>query len=160
MNTKAVKTLGAFVRVQGGIYVAGFAVVEDDVLVREDRFPAPPDEDLPRQLAELHAHASDMIGHHQVEAVALKESEIQGGTRNASIARRAEGAVLAAAGETRELLVTTWLGASMWRPAGFARRPTNAEVIAALADQLQPPPASEETRQASAAARVAILSRI
>jgi hypothetical protein len=101
-----------------------------------------------------------MIGHHQVEAVALKESEIQGGTRNASIARRAEGAVLAAAGETRELRVTTWLGASMWRPAGFARRPTNAEVIAALADQLQPPPASEETRQASAAARAAILARI
>src|SRR5947208_579923 len=100
MNTTAMKTLGAFVRVQGGIYVAGFAVVQDNALVREDRFPAPPDEDLPRQLAELYAHASDMIEHYEVEAVALKESEIQGGTRNASIARRGEGAVLAAAGAT------------------------------------------------------------
>jgi Holliday junction resolvasome RuvABC endonuclease subunit len=159
MNTTVVKTLGVFVRVQGGVYVAGFAVVEDNALIREDRFPAPPDEDPTRQLAELHAHTKDTIEHHQVEAVALKESEIRGGTREASIARRAEGAVLAAAGETRELPVTTWLGASMWRHAGFDQRPSNTEVIAALADLLQPLPTSDETRQAAAAARTAILAR-
>ena len=39
MNATAVKTLGVFVRVQGGVYVAGFAVVEDNLLIREDRFP-------------------------------------------------------------------------------------------------------------------------
>jgi len=154
----AVKTLGAFIRVQGGVYVAGFAVVEDNALVREDRFPAPPDEDLPRQLAELHSHARDLIEHYEIGAVALKESEIQGGTRNASIARRAEGAVLAAAGKSRDLEVTTWLGASMSRHAGFAKRPSNAEVIAALADSVEPTPTSEETRQAAAAARASILA--
>ena len=154
------KTLGVFIRVQGGAYVAGFAVVEDDVLLREERFAAPPDEDAPRQLADLYRHTRDTIADFEVEAVALKESEIQGGGRNASIARRAEGAVLAAAGEARELEVTTWLGAGMWRPAGFDRRPSNAEVIAALADTLQPPPTSDETRQAGAAARAATLARL
>lgn len=153
------KTLGVFIRVQGGAYVAGFAVVEDDILVREERFPAPPDEDAPRQLADLYQQTRDMIDDFTIEAVALKESEIQGGGRNSAIARRAEGAVLGAAGETRDLEVTTWLGAGMWRPAGFARRPTNAEVIAALADTLQPAPTLDETRQAGAAARAATLAR-
>lgn len=154
----AVKTLGAFLRMRSGMYIAGFAVVEDNTLVREDRFPAPPDEDLARQLSELHAHTRDLIEHYTVEAVALKESEIQGGTRNASIARRAEGAVLAAAGKSRDLEITTWLGASMSRHAGFATRPSNAEVIAALAGSIESGPTSEETRQAVAAARAAILA--
>jgi hypothetical protein len=154
-----VRTLGVFIRVQGGAYVAGFAIVEDDTLVREERFPAPPDEDTARQFADLYRHTRDTVADLHVQAVALKESEIQGGGRNASIARRAEGAVLAAAGEIRELEVTTWLGARMWRHAGFQRRPPNVEVVAALADALQPPPTTDEARQAAAAARAAILAR-
>jgi hypothetical protein len=153
-----VKTLGVFVRIQNGAYVAGFAVVDDATLVHEERFTAPPDEDLSRQLAELYAHARDTITHYDVETVALKESEIRGGTREASIARRAEGAILAAAGRTRELTVSTWLGASMSRYAGFTKRPSNAEVISALAANVQPAPGSDETQQAAAAARAAILA--
>ncbi len=151
-------TLGVFVRVQNGAYVAGFAVVDGETLVHEERFTAPPDEDLSRQLAELHGHASDLIEHYGIDAVAVKESEIRGGTREASIARRAEGAVLAAAGAIRDLTVTTWLGASMWRHAGFTSRPSNAEVVAALAESLEPAPTSDETTQAGAAARTAILT--
>jgi hypothetical protein len=158
VNTTSVKTLGVFVRIQNRAYVAGFAVVEDVTLVHEERFTAPPDEDLARQLAELYAHAGDTIKHYDVDAVALKESEIRGGTREASIARRAEGAILAAAGGTRELGVSTWLGASMSRYAGFSKRPSNAEVISALAASVQPTPGSDETQQAAAAARAAILS--
>lgn len=153
------RTLGVFIRIQGGAYVAGFALVEDDRLLRDDRFPAPPDEDAPRQLGELYKHARDSIAQLGVVAVALKESEIQGGGRNATIAHRAEGAVLAAAGEARDLEITTWLGSRMWRPAGFTRRPSNAEVIEALCAQLHQAPASDETKQAAAAARAATLAR-
>jgi hypothetical protein len=154
-----VKTLGVFIRIQGGAYVAGFALVEDDRLLRDDRFPAPPDEDGPRQYGELYKHTRDSIAQLGVEALALKESEIQGGGRNATIAHRAEGAVLAAAGEIRDLEVTTWLGSRKWRPAGFNKRPTNVEVVAALWSQLNQEPASEETKQAAAAARAATLAQ-
>jgi hypothetical protein len=154
-----VKTLGVFIRIQGGAYVAGFALVEDDRLLRDDRFPAPPDEDAPRQFAELYKHTRDSITQFAVESVALKESEIQGGGRNATIAHRAEGAALAAAGEIRNLEVTLWLGSRMWRPAGFTKRPSNIEVIAALWGQLDQEPASDETKQAAAAARAGILVR-
>lgn len=153
------KTLGVFIRIQNGAYLAGFALVEDDRLLRDDRFPAPPDEDAPRQFAELYRHTRDSIAQLGVGAVALKESEIQGGTTNATIARRGEGAVLAAAGEIRDLEVSTWLGSRMWRPAGLARRPTNAEVVSELCRQLDEVPQSDETRQAAAAARAAILTR-
>jgi hypothetical protein len=154
-----VKTLGVFIRIQSGAYVAGFALVEDDRLLRDDRFPAPPDEDAPRQLGELYKHARDSIAQLGVEAVAIKESEIQGGGRNATAAHRAEGAVLAAAGEVRDLEVTTWLGSRMWKPAGFTKRPSNVEVVEALCAQLDQRPASDETAQAAAAARAAILAR-
>ena len=153
------KTLGVFIRIQGGAYVAGFALVEDDRLLRDDRFPAPPDEDDPRQYGELYKHTRDSIAQLGVEALALKESEIQGGGRNATIAHRAEGAVLAAAGEIRDLEVTMWLGSRMWRPAGFSKRPTNVEVVAAFWGQLDQEPASEETKQAAAAARAATLAQ-
>jgi hypothetical protein len=153
-----VKTLGVFVRVQNGAYVAGFVVIENDSLLHQERFTAPPDEDLARQLADLHSHARDVIAHYEVGAVALKESEIRGGTREASIARRAEGTILAAAGTVRELRVSTWVGASMSPHAGFPRRRPNVEVVAALVEPLQPAPTSDEARQAAAAARVAILA--
>jgi Holliday junction resolvasome RuvABC endonuclease subunit len=158
VNNTAMKVLGVFVRIQNGAYVAGFAVVEGETLVHEERFVAPPDEDLSRQLAELYTHARDIINHYDVAAVALKESEIRGGTREASTARRAEGAILSAAGTTRELPVSAWLGASMSRHAGFTKRPSNAEVISTLAATVQPRPASDDTQQATAAARAAILS--
>jgi hypothetical protein len=154
-----VKTLGVFIRIQGGSFVAGFALLEGDRLLRDDRFPAPPDEDAPRQLDELYRHARDSIAQLGAQAVAVKESEIQGGGRNATIAHRAEGAVLAAAGEVRDLEVTTWLGSRMWSPAGFTRRPSNAEVVEALCAQLDQQPGSDETAQAAAAARAAILTR-
>lgn len=153
------KTLGVFVRIQEGAYVAGFALVDGDRLLADDRFPAPPDEDAPRQFWELYRHTRDAIAQLGAEAVALKDSEIQGGGRNAKIAHRAEGAVLAGAGEIRDLEVTTWLGARMWRPAGFTSRPTNAEIIAALCGHLDQQPGSAETQQAAAAARAANLTR-
>jgi hypothetical protein len=154
-----VKTLGVFVRIQDGAYVAGFALVDEDRLLSDDRFPAPPDEDAARQLWELYRHTRDAIAQLGAEAIALKDSEIQGGGRNAKIAHRAEGAVLAATGEIRDLEVTTWLGARMWRPAGFTSRPTNAESIAILCGQLDQQPGSAETQQAAAAARAANLTR-
>ena len=153
-----VKTLGVFVRVQGGAYLAGFAVIEDDVLLAEDRFPAPPDEDLPRQLAELYTHTRDVVAHHGVGAVALKESEIQAAPAG-TVARRAEGAVLAAVGEVRDLLETRWLRVRMLSVAGLDRHASSAEVAAALSAPLTPQPTTDETRQASAAARAAILTR-
>jgi hypothetical protein len=155
-----VKTLGVFVRIQDGAYVAGFALVDGERLLSDDRFPAPPDEDAPRQLWELYRHTRDAIAQLEAEAVAVKDSEIQGGGKNAKLARRAEGAVLAAIGEIRELEVTTWIGARMWKPAGFAARPSsNAEIIATLCGQLDQQPGSAETKQAAAAARAANLTR-
>ena len=153
------KTLGVFIRIQSSAYVAGFALVEDDRLLRDDRFPAPPDEDAPRQFRELYKHTRDLIEQLSVKAVALKESEIQGGGKNATLAHRAEGAVLAAAGEVRELTVSTWLGSKMWRLAGFSDRPSNVKVIEVLCAQLDHVPASNETKQAAAAARAAILKK-
>jgi hypothetical protein len=159
-KTKQVKTLGVFVRIQNGAYVAGFAVVDGDRLLSDDRFPAPPDEDETRQLWELYRHTRDAIAQLGAEAVALKDSEIQGGGRNAKLAHRAEGALLAATGEIRELEVTTWLGVRMWKPAGFGARPgSNAEIFAALCAQLDQQPASTETQQAAAAARAANITR-
>lgn len=153
------KTLGVFVRIQSGAYVAGFALVDDDRLLSDDRFAAPQDEDEPRQLWELYRHTRDSIAQLGAEALALKDSEIQGGGRNAKLAHRAEGAVLAAAGELRELEVTTWLGARMFKPAGFGSRPSNARIIEALCGQLDQRPGSTETQQAAAAARVANITR-
>jgi hypothetical protein len=154
------KTLGVFVRIQDGAYVAGFALVDDDRLVSDDRFAAPQDEDEIRQLWELYRHTRDAIAQLGAEAVALKDSEIQGGGRNAKIAHRAEGAVLAAAGEIRELEVTTWLGVRMWKPAGFAARPSsNSQIIAELCGQLDKQPSSTESQHAAAAARAANLTR-
>jgi hypothetical protein len=159
-NTKPMKTLGVFVRIQKGAYVAGFALVDDGQLLTDDRFAAPQDEDEVRQLWELYRHTRDAIAQLGAQAVALKDSEIQGGGKNAKIAHRAEGAVLAAAGEIRELELTTWLGVRMWKPAGFASRPSsNSQIIAELCSQLDRKPGSIETQQAAAAARAANVTR-
>lgn len=154
------KTLGVFVKLQKGAYVAGFALADENHLLREDRFPAPADEDTARQLSDLYRHVRDLVGQFAPDAVALKASEIQGGGNRATIAHRAEGAALAAAGEVRELEVTVWLASSMWSLAGFSKRPANVEVVRRLCQQLDRSPTSDEAKQAAAAARCTNLAGI
>lgn len=116
---------------------------------------APPDEPEAAQLRELYARARALVEEKRPDQFALRVSEIQGSTKRAAIAHRGEGTVLAAAGQTRDLPVTTWVRASLVRPAGLTRG-TSVEVADALCARLDRVPGDSEQKQAAAAA-VAVL---
>jgi len=143
--------LGAHVRVSGGRYLAGFALVRDDTLVDAWHLPSPASEEG-GCLAELHRFALGLFDSHSVDAFSLKGSEA--GTAKALIAAtHAEGALLAAAG-TRGVKSKVWTGPG-YRAAVGARN--NAHVLevteAALSGDWSGRP---ECQQAAAAGLAAV----
>jgi Holliday junction resolvasome RuvABC endonuclease subunit len=147
-----VKALGAYVRIQNGRYLAGFALVEDDRLALQQSFPAPADESEAGRLGELYARVGDLIRRAAPDLFALKVSEIARQSANAVIAHRAEGALLGAAGRHRSLTISFWSGPRLWKPAGFANPAKTKQSIDALCARVTPQPETDEGRQAAAAA--------
>lgn len=138
-------------------YLAGFAVVEDDRLVDQFSFSAPSDHELPGQLEELHRRAHDLFVESSPNLFALWASEIQGATKQAATAHRAEGAILAGIGHSSNVPTLMLIGQSLFGIAGFAKRPSNQDIIAALCSQVDPIPEAAEIRQATAVARAALM---
>jgi Holliday junction resolvasome RuvABC endonuclease subunit len=128
------RVLGVAVRIDKGAYIAGFAVLEGDVCNREYSLAAPRDVDEAVQLAELYRRAVDLINEHTPDAVALGLSEIQAQS-SAAIARRAEGAILAAAG-ARAVPTTHWSGPKLSARA-YGKRVANKIAINKLNGSLK-----------------------
>jgi Holliday junction resolvasome RuvABC endonuclease subunit len=148
--------LGAHIRIQGGRYLAGFAVVDADRLGRTESLSAPADRDEPGQLADLYLSAADLIREVEPEVIAIRASEA-GSAAALRVAQHAEGAVMAATGSSG-IRAVRFVTASLWKPAGFAGSAKAAQSIAALCAQLRnPPDGPNEVEQAAAAARAAIV---
>jgi Holliday junction resolvasome RuvABC endonuclease subunit len=149
--------VGAHITIQNGRFVAGFAVV-DEGLRLEDQFSisAPPDEAEAAQFHELFDRTRDLIAHRHPDLFALRVSEITGVSNRAKLAHRAEGVVLAAAGQSRDLVVSYWIRQSLGRVAGLGAIATGHAAVDALARLVTPEPTSNEIRQAAAAAAAAI----
>jgi Holliday junction resolvasome RuvABC endonuclease subunit len=116
---------------------------------------APRDEDEAAQLHELAARTHDLIEHRQPDLFALRAAEIRAG-RALSVARRAEGAVLAAVGETRDLPVSIWVRQSLGGAAGLGATATADNAVSTLLAAVDPAPAGAEIQQAAAAAVAAL----
>jgi hypothetical protein len=97
-RVRTIVILGAHVTSQDKRYLAGFAVLKNDTVVRAASLPAPPDADLPRQLQELHGFAASLVVEFKPEHLALRVNEHRSQAVR-SLASRGEGAVLAAAGK-------------------------------------------------------------
>jgi hypothetical protein len=151
------RVLGVHVAIRDNRYLAGFAVVDDDhVDPNPFTLGGPPDESESGQLRELHSRTLRLVEEKAPQRVALRVSEIQGSANRAAIAHRAEGAVLAAVGETRGLEVQDWKRASLQRVSGSSDGRSVA-VANALCAQLQNPPSEPEQRQAAAAAVASLI---
>ncbi len=95
------------------------------------------------------------MGNANVDLIVLRINEAQG--NSAQVAHRAEGALLAAAGELN-LAVREVRGRAMWNPAGLPPAATNAQAVNALCGMLGGTALQTlECRQAAAAALVAVL---
>jgi hypothetical protein len=126
--------LGAHARVVGGRHVVGLAVLSDTAIV--DRFSAAaPSDDEATSLSELYSRAHDMIGHHEPDLVVLLASEARD-RADLTVARRAEGAILAAAGLQARPLRVFNTGSALRRPTGLPGRGTNKQTITAIAERL------------------------
>jgi hypothetical protein len=148
------RILGVHARVSGGEYTVGFVLVENGNVVSQVSVPAPGESEA-RQLSELHTRAVEIIGNAKADGVVLKMNESQGSS--AQTAHRAEGVLMAAAGEL-DIRVREVRGRQLWNPAGLAKSATNAESVTALCGSLGGEAVvSLECKQAAAAARVAEL---
>lgn len=145
-------TAGAFVRVQSGQYVVGLALVDGDQLLEEVSLSAPADRDEAGQLGELFGRVADTLVKWAPDHFALRASEINRSTGGAVTAHRAEGIVMGAAGRVRDLPVSTWRRASLFKPAGLDQSAKGPEVTDALCSRLSSEPVATEVRQAASAA--------
>lgn len=144
-------TLGAHVRVQDRRYVAGLVVL-DGVDVIDTFSVAAPSDDEARSLSELYRRAHDMMTHHAPGLVVLLAHEGMSAAA-LGVARRAEGVVLAAAGEQDRAVLIYKKGASLRKPSGLAGtgtvKATVADVVAMIRGLDAPP---SEVAYAAAAA--------
>jgi hypothetical protein len=149
--------VGAHIAIQGGRFVAGFAVVDDAFqLVEQFSISAPPDETEAAQFHELFDRTRDLITHRSPDLFALRVSEITGGSNLARLAHRGEGVVLAAAGQSRDLGVSYFKRQSLGRAAGLGTTATGQAAVNALSGVVTPEPTTNEIRQAAAAAVAAL----
>jgi hypothetical protein len=153
------RALGVAIKMRKLNYLVGFAVIEDDRVGECLSLAAPPDLPLAGQLEELHRRARDFADHEAPDLLALKSSEIRGATKQAAVAHRAEGAILAGFGSHPTIRVEEMTGRSMFPATDFTERlgVSNKEIVDALCEQLDAPPEEEEVRQAAAAARAALV---
>lgn len=150
------RVVGVHVATRDNRYLVGFAVIDVDHVEQAFSLGGPPDEPEAGQLRELHSRTLRLIEEKDPSVVAIRVAEIQGSATRARIAHRGEGAVLAAAGETRGLGVEAWVRASLGRVA----RPATATSLAVaneLCGRLGNPPAEAEQRQAAAAAVASLI---
>jgi hypothetical protein len=143
--------LGAHVRVQDRRYVAGLAVL-DGVDVIDTFSVAAPSDDEARSLSELYRRAHDMMTHHAPSLVVLLAHEGMSGA-TLGVARRAEGVVLAAAGDQDRSVHIYKKGASLRKPTGLTGtgtvKATVADVVGMIRGLDTPP---SEVAYAAAAA--------
>jgi hypothetical protein len=123
--------LGAHVRVVKARYAAGLAVVESDAVTATFAVAAPSDDEA-MSLSELYRRAHDMIGHHDAELVVLLASEARD-RADLTVARRAEGALLAAAGNHDRPVRIYKTGGALRKPAGLTGQAPNKATIAEIA---------------------------
>lgn len=143
--------LGAAVRVKDGHYLAGLALVEDAKLVAEQSLAAPKDVSPAGQLDELYRRTRDLITEWKPDVLILGVTD-HVAQSSAAIARRAEGAILAAAGH-KGLTMETWTGPKL-RGAAYGRGPaTNVKAANHFNRTLDRQPSSSETGLAAAVAR-------
>ena len=150
------RAIGVHVATRDNRYLAGFVVVDDDHVEQTLSLGGPSDEPEAGQLRELHSRTLRLIEEKEPGIVAIRVAEIQGSATRARIAHRGEGAVLAAAGETRGLAVEYWVRASLVRVARPASA-SSAAVANELCGRLANPPAEAEQRQAAAAAVASLI---
>ena len=100
-----VAVLGFCARVQNGKFAAGLALVDSGALSTSTALTAPSSDDA-RSLSELYRMAHDLIGAYEPHKVAVLVYQNRN-SKTLGIARRAEGAVLAAAGH-RDRPVVEW----------------------------------------------------
>lgn len=149
------RAIGAHVTIRNGRHVVGFAVLEDDHLEESFVVSAPRDEDEASQLHELSARTRDLIEHRLPEVFALRATEIRGG-KALTVARRAEGAILSAVGETRDLAVSIWIRPSLSGAAGLGAGATVDLAVSRLLAAITPTLVENDVKQAAAAAVAAI----
>jgi hypothetical protein len=149
--------IAAHVAIKKDRYLVGFVIVNGDRVEHAFSFGAPKDESEAGQHQELYARALALLEEKKPDHFALRQSEIPSGIKRVAAAHRAEGALLAAAGHIRGLTVSTWVRASLVKPAGSAEKTAEA-VAAALASRLANPPDDREQRQAAVAAAAALVS--
>jgi Holliday junction resolvasome RuvABC endonuclease subunit len=143
--------LGAAVRVSGGRYQAGLVLVDDTKLVEEQSLAAPKDISLAGQLDELYRRTRDLISEWKPDVLVLGVTDHVSASKGA-VARRAEGAILAAAGQ-KGLPMESWSGAKL-RGAAYGRGPaTNVKAANHFNRSLDKQPGSSETGFAAAVAR-------
>ncbi len=140
--------LGAHVKVKEKRYCAGFAWIDDLTLKGEDSFAAPADQTEDDQLRELLTRAEGVIDEVKPDLFVLKTADIQG-KAPATVAHRAEGVVLAAAGGPEPLTV---LMRSRQKLARYGGSQTNSVIVERLCGELDKEPKSPECREATAAA--------
>jgi Holliday junction resolvasome RuvABC endonuclease subunit len=146
--------VGAHIRVASSRYLAGLAVVDDRDFIRGLSLPAPADSDAGRQLDELSTAARDLLEEFAPEQLALKVTEARAKSALA-IAHRAEGCVLAAAGD-QGVPIRLWFGAGLLRPSGLERDSSVQSRVTALCQELSAVPAENEVAQAAAVALASI----
>lgn len=150
------KVLGVAVRVDGGAYLVGFSVVEDEQLLEEHSFAAPKDLIEAGQLHELFGRTVDLLAESKPDRVGFAVNELQASGK-AKIANRAEGALLAALGESA-LLVDLWTGPRLRATSGYSRKGgSSAKAREKLCRDLNHKPGTDENLMAAAAARATIL---
>jgi hypothetical protein len=151
------RVIAAHVAIKKDRYLVGYVVVNDEQVEHAFSFGAPKDESEASQYQELYARTLAVLEEKNPDHFTLRQSEIPSGTKRIAAAHRAEGALLAAAGHIRGLPVSTWVRASLVKPAGSVERTAEA-VAAALAARLANPPDPREQRQAAVAAAAVLVT--
>lgn len=149
--------LGIYVRVQDQRFVAGFAILDAHTITSVSSLAAPSSDDA-RSLGELYRHAHDLIGSYRPEKAAHLSYQNQN-NKTLGIARRAEGAILAAAGH-RDCPVTTWgtVEALRW-PLGLEGKAKSSETIAEITAMIEGADGAEADISYAAAAALATIGR-
>lgn len=151
------RVIGAHVAIKSERYLVGFVIVDDGQVEDAFSFGAPKDESEASQFHELYARTLALLEEKKPDHFALRQSEIPSSIKKIATAHRAEGALLAAAGHIRGLPVSTWVRASLVKPAGTTAK-TNDAVTTALAARLHDTPDNREQRQAAVAAAAALVT--
>lgn len=138
--------LGAYVKVKDDRFVAGFALTHNGELVDSWTFSAPTGHDHGGQLGELSDFAFDRLRQSGADRLAILFVDVpRGKAKPKRLARRAEGAIAAAAGRAS-------IPAKLWSDRAFTGGGAVQSRVDELCSQLAQVPAQEERKRAAAAA--------